>query len=48
MTKILVIGKNGQLGKSIHRLVVNTRQADDFIFVGREGMDLSNNLKNKI
>ena len=43
MTKILVIGKNGQLGKSIHRLVVNTRQADDFIFVDREGMDLSKN-----
>jgi dTDP-4-dehydrorhamnose reductase len=43
MTKILVIGKNGQLGKSIHGLVVNTRQADDFIFVGREELDLSNN-----
>jgi len=43
MIKILVIGKNGQLGKSIHRLVVNTRQADDFIFVDREGMDLSKN-----
>ena len=40
--KILVIGKNSQLGKSIHKLVVNTKQTDNFIFVGREELDLSN------
>jgi dTDP-4-dehydrorhamnose reductase len=40
--RILVTGKNGQLGKSIHRLVTNNEQADDFVFVGREELDLSN------
>jgi len=40
--KILVTGKNGQLGKSIHKLVANTEQTDDFVFVGREELDLSN------
>jgi dTDP-4-dehydrorhamnose reductase len=43
MSKILVTGINGQLGKSIHKLVTNTRQTDDFIFVGREELDLSKN-----
>jgi len=39
--RILVTGKNGQLGKSIHKLVANTEQTDDFVFVGREELDLS-------
>jgi len=39
--RILVTGKNGQLGKSIHKLVTNTEQTDDFVFVGREKLDLS-------
>jgi len=39
--RILVIGKNGQLGKSIHKLVANTKRTDDFIFVSREELDLS-------
>ena len=41
MMRILVTGKNGQLGKSIHKLVANTEQTDDFVFVGREELDLS-------
>ena len=40
--RILVTGKNGQLGKSIYKLVTNTEQTDDFVFVGREELDLSN------
>jgi len=39
--RILVTGKNGQLGKSIHKLVTNTEQTDDFVFVGREELDLN-------
>ena len=42
MMRILVTGKNGQLGKSIHKLVTNTEQTDDFVFVGREELDMSN------
>jgi dTDP-4-dehydrorhamnose reductase len=40
--RILVTGKNGQLGKSIHKVINNNEQADDFVFVGREELDLSN------
>ena len=40
--RILVTGKNGQLGKSIHKIVTNNKQTDDFVFVGREELDLSN------
>jgi dTDP-4-dehydrorhamnose reductase len=40
--RILVTGKNGQLGKSIHKIVTNAKQTDDFIFVGREELNLSN------
>jgi dTDP-4-dehydrorhamnose reductase len=40
--RILITGKNGQLGKSIHKLVANTKQTDDFIFVDRKELDLSN------
>jgi len=45
--RILVTGKNGQLGRSIHKLVNtdskidNNQNYDDFIFVGREDLDLS-------
>jgi len=45
--RILVTGKNGQLGRSIHKLVNtdskidNNQSSDDFIFVGREELDLS-------
>ncbi|MDB2589407.1 dTDP-4-dehydrorhamnose reductase [Candidatus Thioglobus sp.] len=43
--KILVTGKNGQLGRSIYK-IVNTANGDnlppnEFIFVGREELDLS-------
>ena len=39
--RILVTGKNGQLGKSIHKLVANAEQINEFIFVSREELDLS-------
>ena len=39
--RILVTGKNGQLGKSIHKLVANTKKTDDLVFVGREELDLN-------
>ena len=38
--KVLVIGKNGQLGKSIREVVENSKEADDFIFIGRKELDL--------
>jgi len=43
--RILVTGKNGQLGKSIHKIVNtkidNNQSSDEFIFAGREKLDLS-------
>jgi dTDP-4-dehydrorhamnose reductase len=45
--RILVTGKNGQLGRSIHKLINantkidNNQGFNDFIFVGREELDLS-------
>ena len=42
MSRILVTGKNGQLGKSIHKLIRYTKQAENFIFVGREEIDFCN------
>ena len=39
--RILVTGKNGQLGKSIHKIVTKRKQNNKFIFVGREELDLS-------
>ena len=43
--RILVSGKNGQLGRSIHKLINtkidNDQSSNDFIFVGREELDLS-------
>jgi len=49
--RILVTGKNGQLGRSIHKIVNTKRDGnqnfDEFIFVGRDELDLSseNNIK---
>ena len=42
MSRILITGKNGQLGKSIEKLIKNIKQTQKFIFVGREELDLSN------
>ena len=48
MMRILVTGKNGQLGKSIHKVVNsevktnNNLSSHYFVFVGREELDLSN------
>jgi len=45
--RILVTGKNGQLGRSIHKLINtdtkinNNQSSNEFIFVGREELDLS-------
>ena len=39
--KILVIGKNGQLGKSIQKLCIKSKQSKKFTFVGRDEIDLS-------
>jgi dTDP-4-dehydrorhamnose reductase len=47
--RILVTGKNGQLGQSINKLInietkiENNPSSTEFIFVGREELDLSNN-----
>jgi len=38
--RILVTGKNGQLGRSIQK-IVNNQSSDEFIFVGREELNLS-------
>ena len=46
--RILVTGKNGQLGRSIYKIVNtdtkidNNQSSNEFIFVGREELDLSN------
>jgi len=40
--KILVIGKSGQLGQSINKIVSNTQSNNEFVFVGRDQLDLSN------
>jgi dTDP-4-dehydrorhamnose reductase len=41
--KILVIGKNGQLGRSIHKIVINNELRNVFVFVGRDELDFSQN-----
>jgi len=41
--RILIIGKDGQLGKSIQSLVADTEQDENYVFVGRDQLDLSNN-----
>ena len=40
--KILVIGKSGQLGQSINKIVSNAQSNNEFVFVGRDQLDLSN------
>jgi len=39
--KILVIGKTGQLGQSINEIVSKMQSRDEFVFVGRDELDLS-------
>ena len=39
--KILVIGKNGQLGKSIKKVLTNSKQYNEYVFAGRDDLDLS-------
>ena len=39
--RILVTGKNGQLGRSLHKLVSEKKYDNEFIFVGREELNLS-------
>jgi dTDP-4-dehydrorhamnose reductase len=39
--RILITGKNGQLGKSIKKVVSQYKQGNEFIFVGRNELDLS-------
>ena len=39
--KILVTGKNGQLGKSIHKIITGNEKNSEFVFVGRDALDLS-------
>jgi len=41
--RILVTGKNGQLGQSIHEIIANNEQANEFIFAGRDELDFSQN-----
>ena len=41
--RVLVTGKNGQLGKSIKQIVSNSKQSDDFIFTDRDELDFSQN-----
>lgn len=42
--RILVIGKNGQLGRSIQEVILNSKVSDDYILVGRKELDLSNHV----
>jgi len=39
--KILIIGKNGQLGKSINKIVSKNQNPNQFTFASREDLDLS-------
>lgn len=39
--RILVTGKDGQLGRSIQKLIANTEQTDDFVFTSRKELDLA-------
>ena len=41
MSRILVLGKNGQLGKSIQKIILNNNiKTDEFTFLGREDLNL--------
>lgn len=39
--KILVTGSNGQLGKSLQKLTLNTNNDIDFVFTNRESLDIT-------
>ena len=41
--KILITGANGQLGQSIHKIVANNKQTNEFIFTIRSELDFSQN-----
>ena len=41
MDKILVTGKNGQLGRAIQSIIINSSESSNFVFVGRDELDLS-------
>lgn len=43
MSKILVTGKNGQLGRSIQKILADNEQIHEFTFVNRNDLDLSDN-----
>ena len=40
--KVLIIGKNGQLGQSINKITSSENTKEEYIFVGRSELDLSN------
>jgi dTDP-4-dehydrorhamnose reductase len=40
--RILITGRNGQLGKSISKAVTSSQSTDEFFFIGRDEIDLSN------
>ena len=42
--EILVTGRNGQLGKSIRKVVSSATQNHNFVFIGREELDLNDNV----
>jgi dTDP-4-dehydrorhamnose reductase len=46
--KILVIGKNGQLGKSLKKTITNNKVNDNYFFIGKDDLDLrnSNSIRN--
>lgn len=39
--KILIIGKNGQLGKSIQKSILNKNQSNDYVFTGSQELNLN-------
>lgn len=42
--RILVTGKNGQLGRSLQKIVVKAKHTYKFVFIGKEDLDLSNKI----
>jgi len=40
--KILVTGKNGQLGKSINKVILDSQPLHKFLFIGKDELDFSN------
>ena len=39
--KILITGKNGQLGQSFFKIIKNSKEINQYIFTGRDELDLS-------